>query len=44
MFKYFNTYVAIYWDFTETYGIVIAYTEMELHTIKWTHVLLGYKL
>jgi len=31
----------MYGDFTETYRIVIAYTEMEICTIKQTHVFLG---
>ena len=30
-------------DFTETYRIVIAYTEMEIDIIKQTHVFSGYK-
>ena len=35
--------VAMYGDFTETYRIFIAYTEMEIHSTKQIHVFLGYK-
>ena len=36
-------YVITGGDFTETYRIVIACTEMEIDTIKQTHVFSGYK-
>ena len=36
-------YAEIYGNFTETYRIVIAYTEMEIDIIKQTCVLFGYK-
>ena len=39
----FTTYVKMYGDFTATYRIVTAYTEMEIHIIKQTHVFSGYK-
>ena len=39
----FITYVEIYGEFTETCRIVIAYTVMDIHIIKQTHVFSSYK-
>jgi len=36
-------YAEIYGNFTETYRIVIAYTEMDIDIIKQSHVFYGYK-
>ena len=36
-FNILTTYVEIYQDFSESYRIVIAHTEMELHNIKYNY-------
>ena len=36
------TYAEIYGDFTETYNIVIAYTELDIDIIKQTRVFSSY--
>ena len=39
----FHHLCEIYGDLTETYRIVIAYTEIEIHIVKQEHVFSGYK-
>jgi len=40
---FFITYAEMYGDFNETYRIIIANTETEIHIVKRAHIFSGYK-